>query len=164
MRIGLGYDVHRLTAGRPLYLGGLRIPHGKGLLGHSDGDVIIHAVIDALLGASGEDDIGRLFPDTDPGLKDVRSVKLLKDVVSRLRKKRLRVDHVDVVVVAESPRLGSHFKKMKDILAPLLGVPRNRLGLKAKTNEGLGDIGRGRAIASWAVASLRKSPSGRKAE
>jgi len=164
MRIGLGYDVHRLTAGRPLYLGGLRIPHDKGLLGHSDGDVIIHAVIDALLGASGEGDIGRLFPDTDPGLKNVRSVTLLQDVVLRLRNKRLRVDHVDVVVVAESPRLGSHFEKMKDILAPLLGVPRNRLGLKAKTNEGLGDIGRGRAIASWAVVSLRNSPSGRKAE
>jgi 2-C-methyl-D-erythritol 2,4-cyclodiphosphate synthase len=158
MRIGLGYDVHRLTAGRPLYLGGIRIPHDKGLLGHSDGDVIIHAVIDALLGASGEGDIGRLFPDTDPGLKDVRSVKLLKDVVSRLRKKKLRVDHVDVVVVAESPRLGSYFEAMKDVLAPLLDVPRDRLGLKAKTNERLGDIGRGRAIACWAVASLRSVP------
>ncbi|MCX6566806.1 MAG: 2-C-methyl-D-erythritol 2,4-cyclodiphosphate synthase [Candidatus Aminicenantes bacterium] len=155
MRIGLGYDVHRLTAGRPLYLGGIRIPHDKGLLGHSDGDVIIHAVIDALLGASGEGDIGRLFPDSDPGLKDVRSVKLLKDVVSRLRKKRLRVDHVDVIVVAESPRLGPYFEAMKEVLAPLLGVPLDRLGLKAKTNEGLGDIGRGRAIACWAVASLR---------
>jgi len=162
MRIGLGYDVHRLTAGRPLYLGGLRIPHDKGLLGHSDGDVIIHAVIDALLGASGEGDIGGLFPDTDPGFKDVRSVKLLKDVVSRLRGKRLRVDHVDVVVVAESPRLGAYFEKMKEILAPLLDIPRNRLGLKAKTNEGLGDIGRGRAIACWAAASLRAVSRGKK--
>ena len=155
MRIGLGYDLHRLTAGRPLILGGVRIPHGKGLLGHSDGDAIIHAVIDALLGAAGEGDVGRLFPDTDPGLKDIRSTVLLKDVVLRLRKKRLRVDHVDVVVAAESPRLGPHFEAMKDVLAPLLGVSRNRLGLKAKTNEGLGDVGRGRAIAVWAIASLR---------
>jgi len=161
MRIGLGYDLHRLAAGRPLILGGVRVPHAKGLLGHSDGDAIIHAVIDALLGAAGEGDIGRLFPDSDPGLKDVRSTVLLKDVVSRLRKKRLRVDHVDVVVAAESPRLGPYFEGMKDVLAPLLGLPRTRLGLKAKTNEGLGDIGRGRAIAVWAIASLR-SVSGRK--
>jgi 2-C-methyl-D-erythritol 2,4-cyclodiphosphate synthase len=161
MRIGLGYDLHRLAAGRPLILGGVRVPHAKGLLGHSDGDAIIHAVIDALLGAAGEGDIGRLFPDSDPGLKDVRSTVLLKDVVSRLRKKRLRADHVDVVVAAESPRLGPYFEEMKDVLAPLLGLPRNSLGLKAKTNEGLGDIGRGRAIAVWAIASLR-SVSGRK--
>ncbi|MHB8053989.1 MAG: 2-C-methyl-D-erythritol 2,4-cyclodiphosphate synthase [Candidatus Aminicenantales bacterium] len=156
MRIGLGYDLHRLTADRPLILGGVRIPHGKGLLGHSDGDAIIHAVIDALLGAAGEGDVGRLFPDADPGLKDIRSTILLKDVVSRLRKKKLRIDHVDVVVAAETPRLGPHFEAMKDVLAPLLGVPRNRLGLKAKTNEGLGDIGHGRAIAVWAIVSLRR--------
>ncbi len=161
MRIGLGYDLHRLAAGRPLILGGVRVPHAKGLLGHSDGDAIIHAVIAALLGAAGEGDIGRLFPDSDPGLKDVRSTVLLKDVVSRLRKKRLRVDHVDVVVAAESPRLGPYFEEIKDVLVPLLGLPRNRLGLKAKTNEGLGDIGRGRAIGVWAIASLR-SVSGRK--
>ncbi len=161
MRIGLGYDLHRLTAGRPLYLGGLRIPHSRGLLGHSDGDVIIHAVIDALLGAGGEGDIGRLFPDTDPGLKNVRSTELLRDVVSRLRRKRLRIAHVDAVVVAESPKLGPYFEKRKDVLAPLLGLPRDRLGLKAKTNEGLGEIGRGRAIACWAAASLRPV-SGRK--
>lgn len=155
MRIGLGYDIHRLTAGRPLYLGGLRVLHAKGLLGHSDGDVVIHAVIDALLGAAGEGDIGRLFPDTDPRFKDIRSVTLLADVVSRLRKRKLRVDHVDVVIVAEFPRLGSSFEEMKGILAPLLGLPADRLGLKAKTNEGLGDIGRGRAIACLAAASLR---------
>ena len=155
MRIGLGYDLHRLAAGRPLYLGGIKIPHGKGLLGHSDGDAVIHAVIDALLGAAGEGDIGRLFPDTDPKWKGIRSTELLKDVVARLRRKQLRPEHVDVVVIAESPRLGAHFEAMKDGLAPLLGLSRDRLGLKAKTNEGLGDIGRGRAIAAWAVVSLR---------
>jgi len=155
MRIGLGYDLHRLSAGRPLYLGGIRIPCGKGLCGHSDGDAIIHAIIDALLGAAGEGDIGRLFPDTDPAWKGIRSTALLSDVVSRLRKKRLRADHIDVVVIAESPRLGPHFEAMKAVLAPLLGLPLDRLGLKAKTNEGLGDIGRGQAIAAWAVAVLR---------
>jgi len=159
MRIGLGYDIHRLTAGRPLYLGGLRVPYAKGLLGHSDGDVVIHAVIDALLGAAGEGDIGRLFPDTDPRFKDIRSVTLLAEVVSRLRKRKLRVDHVDVVIVAEFPRLGSSFEKMKRILGPLLGLPADRLGLKAKTNEGLGETGRGRAIACLAVASLRSVSS-----
>lgn len=155
MRIGLGYDLHRLVSGRPLYLGGIQIPFAKGLLGHSDGDAVIHAVIDALLGAAGDGDIGSLFPDTDPKLRGVRSIKLLTDVVSRLRKKGLRVEHVDVVVAAEAPRLGPYFEAMKDALGPLLGVARDRLGLKAKTNEGLGDIGRGRAIACWAVASLR---------
>jgi 2-C-methyl-D-erythritol 2,4-cyclodiphosphate synthase len=161
MRIGLGYDLHRLAAGRPLILGGIRIPCGKGLLGHSDGDAVIHAVIDALLGAAGEGDIGCLFPDTDPAWKGIRSTVLLADVVSRLRKKRLRVDHVDVVVIAESPRLGPYFETMKNVLAPLLGLPRDRLGLKAKTNEGLGETGRGRAIAAWAIAGLRPA-AGRK--
>jgi 2-C-methyl-D-erythritol 2,4-cyclodiphosphate synthase len=158
MRIGLGYDFHRLVAGRPLFLGGIEIPHEKGLLGHSDGDVIIHALIDALLGAAGDGDIGRLFPDTDPATEGVRSTVLLKDVISRLRKKGFRVTHADVVVAAESPKLGPHLEAMKDVLCPLLGVQRSGLGLKAKTNEGLGDIGKRRAIAGWAVASLRKIP------
>lgn len=162
MRIGLGYDLHRLTAGRPLYLGGILVPYPKGLLGHSDGDALIHAVIDALLGAGGEGDIGRLFPDTDPRHRNARSTELLKAVVKRLRAKGFRPDHVDVVVVSEAPRLGPHFEAMKDVLAPLLGLPRDRLGLKAKTNEGLGDIGRGRAIACFAVASLRTVPGRKK--
>lgn len=162
MRIGLGYDLHRLAAGRPLILGGIRIPYGKGLLGHSDGDAVIHAVIDALLGAAGWGDIGCLFPDTEPEWKGIRSTELLRDVVLRLRKKRLRVDHVDVVIAAESPRLGPHFEAMKDVLAPLLGLPRDRLGLKAKTNEGLGDIGRGRAVAVWAIAVLRPASGGKR--
>jgi len=158
MRIGLGYDLHRLTAGRPLYLGGLRIPSDKGLRGHSDGDALVHALIDALLGAAGEGDIGRLFPDTDPSYKNIRSTILLEKVVRRLRAKGLRPDHVDVVVVTEAPRLGPHFEAMKEILSPLLGLPGDRIGLKAKTNEGLGDIGKGRALACFAVASLKKIP------
>jgi len=158
MRIGLGYDVHRLVAGRPLILGGIEIPSDKGLLGHSDGDAIAHALIDALLGAAGEGDIGRLFPDTDPTTEGVRSTILLRDVVARLRKKGFRIAHADAVVIAEFPRLGPHFGAMKDVLCPLLGLGRTSLGLKAKTQEGLGDIGRRRAIACWAVASLRKIP------
>lgn len=161
MRIGLGYDLHRLTSGRPLILGGVRIPFPKGLLGHSDGDALIHAIIDALLGARGQADIGRLFPDTEAEHKDARSTDLLKITVRRLRREGYRAGHVDAVVIAEAPRLGPHFEAMKDELAPILGLPRDRLGLKAKTNEGLGDIGRGRAIACFAVASLRKIPKRR---
>jgi 2-C-methyl-D-erythritol 2,4-cyclodiphosphate synthase len=161
MRVGLGYDLHRLRAGRPLFLGGVRIPSPVGLQGHSDGDAVIHALIDALLGAAGEGDIGRLFPDTDPAFKDARSLDLLKEVVRRLRAKSLRPAQADAVVIAERPKLCSHFEAMKDVLAPILGLPRDRLGLKAKTNEGLGDIGRGRAIACFAVASLRKLPARR---
>lgn len=162
MRIGLGYDLHRLTAGRPLYLGGVRIPSPKGLLGHSDGDAVIHAIIDALLGARGQGDIGRLFPDTDPKYKGARSSDLLAEVIRRLRAEGFRPEHVDVVVVSEQPKLGPHFEAMKDVLVPILGLPRDRLGLKAKTNEGLGDIGKGRAIACLAVATLRKVPSRKK--
>jgi len=158
MRIGLGFDLHRLTAGRPLILGGVRIPSPKGLLGHSDGDALSHAIIDALLGARGQGDIGRLFPDTDPKYKGARSSDLLREVVRRLRAEGFRPEHVDVVVIAEQPKFGPHFEAMKDVLVPILGLPRDRLGLKAKTNEGLGDIGNGRAIACFAIATLRRIP------
>ncbi len=161
MRIGLGYDLHRLTSGRPLILGGVRIPFSKGLLGHSDGDALIHAIIDALLGARGQGDIGRLFPDTEDEYRNARSVDLLTEVAGRLRADGFRTEHVDAVIIAERPKLGLHFEAMKDVLAPVLGLRRDRLGLKAKTNEGLGDIGKGRAIACFAVASLRKIPKRR---
>ncbi len=151
MRTGLGYDLHRLAKGRPLVLGGIRIPHPAGLLGHSDGDALIHALIDAILGAAGEGDIGRHFPDTDPRWKGADSLVLLRDVMKRLRAKRMRLIHADAVVIAERPKLGPRFEAMKDALCPVLGLPRDGLGLKAKTNEGLGLIGRGRAIACWAV-------------
>ena len=158
MKIGLGYDLHRLIRGRPLYLGGVEIPHGKGLLGHSDGDALIHALIDALLGAAGEGDIGSLFPDTDPAFRGIRSPELLRAVMIRLRKKGFRVANADVVVVAEAPTLGPHFAAMKKALAPILGIDESALGLKAKTNEGLGLIGKGAAIACWAVVLLETSP------
>ncbi len=161
MRTGLGYDLHRLQAGRPLMLGGVRIPHPAGLLGHSDGDALVHALIDAILGAMGEGDIGRLFPDTDPRWRGARSLDLLGDVCLRLKAKKMRLVHADAVVVAEKPKLGPHFEAMKDVLCPALGLKRDGLGLKAKTNEGLGLIGRGRAIACWAVV-LVEGPKGRR--
>jgi len=154
MKIGLGYDLHRLVRGRPLFLGGVEIPSDKGLLGHSDGDALVHALIDALLGAAGEGDIGRLFPDTDPRTEGVRSVDLLRKVMARLRRKKLRVVNADAVVVAEAPRLGPYFEAMRKTLGPILGVPGRALGLKAKTNEGTGLIGKRGAIACWAVVLL----------
>jgi 2-C-methyl-D-erythritol 2,4-cyclodiphosphate synthase len=159
-RIGLGYDLHRLVKGRPLFLGGIEIPHDKGLRGHSDGDVLIHAVIDALLGAAGEGDIGALFPDTDARYKGICSLALLEAVMAGLKKRRLAVGHVDVVVVAERPKIGPHVAAIKAALGPRLGIRPDRLGIKAKTNEGTGLIGRGGAIACWAVALL--APGGQK--
>ena len=155
MRIGLGYDVHRLTAGRLLYLGGLRILHEKGLLGHSDGDVIIHAVIDALLGALGESDIGTHFPDTDPHTAGARSLGLLETVMGLVRSRGGEIVNIDAVIVAEEPKMGPHIPAMKAALAPVLGVPETALGIKAKTNEGLGPVGEKRAIACYAVAFLK---------
>lgn len=162
IKIGLGYDIHRLSKGRDLYLGGVKIPHPSGLIGHSDGDCLVHALIDALLGAVGEVDIGRLFPDTDPAYKGIRSTVLLREVMSLLRRRRMEVLNADVVVVAQAPRLAAYIEAMKDTLCPILGVARDRLGIKAKTNEGLGLIGRERAMACWAVV-LAEEKAGKKA-
>ena len=154
IRVGLGYDLHRLAAGRRLVLGGVEIPFAMGLLGHSDADVLVHALIDALLGASGEGDIGRLFPDTDPRYKGADSTVLLAAVMERMRAAGLAVRNADCVVVAEAPKIGPHVERMKGILAPILGIAPGRLGIKAKTNEGTGLIGEGGAIAAWAVVLL----------
>jgi 2-C-methyl-D-erythritol 2,4-cyclodiphosphate synthase len=160
-RIGIGYDIHRLVKGRTLRLGGAEIPHPAGLLGHSDGDVLVHAVIDALLGALGEGDIGGLFPDADPAFRDIASGELLRRVMLRLRRRKMVVLHIDTVVVAQAPRIAPHVEAMKDALCPILDIPRDALGVKAKTNEGLGLIGRGRAIACWAVALVRSRTAGK---
>lgn len=158
LRIGLGYDLHRLVERRRLVLGGLSIPGPRGLAGHSDADVLVHAVIDALLGAAGEGDIGKLFPDTDPAFKNARSIDLLAVVMKNLRLKGMKVLHVDTVVVAEKPAVGPLVAGMKKILCPILGVSRDGLGIKGKTNEGIGVIGKGKAIACWAVALVREIP------
>lgn len=154
IKVGLGYDIHRLTKGRDLYLGGVKIPHPSGFIGHSDGDCLVHALIDALLGAAGEPDIGRLFPDTDPKFRGIRSTALLRQVMVRLKRRRAKVVNADVVVVAQTPKLAPRVEAMKDILCPILGVTRDRLGIKAKTNEGLGLIGQEEAAACWAVVLL----------
>jgi 2-C-methyl-D-erythritol 2,4-cyclodiphosphate synthase len=157
-KIGFGYDIHRLIRGRSLVLGGVKIPHPAGLLGHSDGDALVHAVIDALLGAMGEDDIGRLFPDTDPAYRGIRSVELLRRVMLRMKRKRLAVVHLDTVIVAQAPKIAPHAESVKDVLCPIIGISKGALGIKAKTNEGLGLIGREKAIACWAVALVRSRP------
>jgi 2-C-methyl-D-erythritol 2,4-cyclodiphosphate synthase len=153
IRIGFGYDIHRLSEGRPLYLGGVEIRHPAGPVGHSDGDCLIHALIDALLGAAGEGDIGRRFPDTDPKFKGIRSTELLREVMRGLRG-RAKVLNADIVVVAQAPKLAPHVEAMKERLCPILGIAEDALGIKAKTNEGLGLIGRERAVACWAAVLL----------
>jgi len=155
IRAGLGYDIHRFEKGRKLYLGGVEIPFTQGLAGHSDGDCLIHAIIDALLGASGEGDIGQLFPDTNPAFKDIRSTELLKEVIEKLKEKGMEIMNVDSIVIAEEPRLASHILGMKKILSPILGLERKHLSIKAKTNEGIGLIGKKRAVASWALVLVK---------
>jgi 2-C-methyl-D-erythritol 2,4-cyclodiphosphate synthase len=154
-KIGFGYDIHRLEAGRRLVLGGVEIPFREGLSGHSDGDALVHAIIDSLLGAIGEGDIGGRFPDTDPRFKGARSVGLLEEVVGRLRERGAEIVNVDSVIVAEEPKMGPHVAAMKTALCPVLGLPEDGLGVKAKTNEGLGPVGEKRAIACYAVALIR---------
>jgi 2-C-methyl-D-erythritol 2,4-cyclodiphosphate synthase len=156
IRAGLGYDIHRLEEGRRLFLGGVEIDFAKGLTGHSDGDCLIHAIIDALLGAAGKEDIGQHFPDTDPQYKDVRSTELLEKVMSLLRERKMEILSVDSIVIAEKPKLGPYIPQMKETLGPILGVGQDGLGIKAKTNEGMGVIGEGDAIAAWAQVLVRE--------
>lgn len=150
MAIGIGYDIHRLVEGRPLLLGGLEIAHPKGLLGHSDGDVILHAVIDALLGATGEGDIGSYFPDQDPSIRGIASPKMLQRILDELD--GWKIGNVDVTVVLEEPKLGTKKWAIARNISKLLG--RARVNVKAKTAEGLGAVGHKEAIACIAVAEL----------
>jgi len=154
-KVGFGYDIHRLEAGRRLVLGGIEIPGEAGLVGHSDGDALVHAVIDALLGALGEGDIGTLFPDTDPRYDGARSLGLLETVVGLVRRRGGEVVNVDTVVVAEAPKIGPRAAAMKAALVPVLGLAPAALGIKAKTAEGLGPVGEKRAIACYAIALVR---------
>jgi 2-C-methyl-D-erythritol 2,4-cyclodiphosphate synthase len=153
-RAGIGYDLHRLAEGRKLILGGIEVPFHKGPLGHSDGDALAHAICDALLGAAGLGDIGTHFPDTDPKWKDVSSLLFLERVRDLLVEQRLRIAHIDVVVITEKPKLGTHFPAMREALAKSLGISTSAINLKAKTNEGVDAIGRGEAIAAQAIVTL----------
>jgi 2-C-methyl-D-erythritol 2,4-cyclodiphosphate synthase len=151
MRIGFGYDSHRLTVGRRLVLGGIEIPHDKGLLGHSDADVLIHAVCDAILGAVGEGDIGRHFPDTDPAYRDISSLVLLERVRALAAEKGYQVCNVDSTVILEKPKLAPHISAMVEKVAGILRISSERVSVKAKTNEGMGLVGAGEGAAAFAV-------------
>ncbi len=153
-KIGFGYDIHRLETGRRLVLGGTKISYAAGLAGHSDGDALVHALIDALLGALGEGDIGTHFPDNDPRFEGARSLSLLETVMGLVRSRKAALVNVDTVIVAEEPRMAPHISAMKAVLAPVLGIPESAVGIKAKTNEGLGPVGEKRAIACFAIALL----------
>ncbi|MBQ7064173.1 MAG: 2-C-methyl-D-erythritol 2,4-cyclodiphosphate synthase [Firmicutes bacterium] len=156
MRIGIGYDVHRLTEGRDLVLGGVRIPHKMGLDGHSDADVLVHAIMDALLGAIGAGDIGKLFPDTDPQYKGIDSMLLLAEVIRRVEAAGYCIGNIDAVVIAQKPKLGPHFPAMKERLAQVMHCEENRINLKATTEEHLGFTGREEGIAAEAVCLLEE--------
>ena len=153
-RCGIGYDLHRLAEGRKLVVGGIELPFEKGPVGHSDGDVLAHALCDALLGGAGLGDIGTHFPDTDPKWKGANSLLFLEHVKKLLDEKHFTIEHVDAVVITEKPKLGPHFPKMREALAKALGIPAEKIHLKAKTNEGVDAIGRGEAIAAYVVATL----------
>ena len=156
MRVGFGYDIHRLVTGRKLVLGGVEIPHSRGLEGHSDADVLSHAIADALLGAIGERDIGHHFPNTDTSIKGVDSQEILQRVQAILTAKRFAIVNIDSTIVAEEPKVGPHLLKMRAKLAQTLYLPVDTIGIKATTNEGLGALGRGEAIAAFAVAGVER--------
>jgi 2-C-methyl-D-erythritol 2,4-cyclodiphosphate synthase len=155
MRIGIGYDSHRLTEDRDLIIGGVKIPFEKGLLGHSDADVLCHAITDSIIGALGIGDIGKHFPDADPRWKDASSVELLRYIVELAGANGYEISWIDAVIVAEKPRLSSYIESMKEAVSKW-GIPPGLINIKAKTNEGMGFIGRGEGIAAYAVCILKR--------
>jgi 2-C-methyl-D-erythritol 2,4-cyclodiphosphate synthase len=157
--VGIGYDVHRLIEGRKLILGGIEIPYHRGLDGHSDADVLTHAIADALLGAAGEKDIGHHFPNTDPSIAGIDSQEILRRVQAILTTRQLAIVNIDCSLIAEAPKISAHLQAMKTRLSETLQIPAQRIGVKATTNEGLGFIGRGEGIAAMAVACVHKVES-----
>jgi 2-C-methyl-D-erythritol 2,4-cyclodiphosphate synthase len=155
-RAGIGTDIHRLAEGRKLMLGGVQVPFGMGLLGHSDGDAVLHAICDAMLGAAGMGDIGTLFPDTDPKYKDADSKGFLLAVKEKLAEKKWEVVNIDITIHAEQPRLEQVKGQIKRVIAGLLGIDFGAVNVKAKSNNGLGEIGEGTAIAATSIVLLRK--------
>lgn len=156
-RIGLGYDIHRLVEGRELIIGGVKITHEKGLLGHSDADVLVHAIIDAMLGALAFDDIGTLFPDTDQKYKNIDSTVLLKHVHELIRKEGYKINNIDSNIIAQRPKMMPYIPKMKESLAEILQIPPSDISIKAKTKEKLDAVGENKAIEANAVILLHKS-------
>lgn len=157
LRIGNGYDIHRFAPGLPLVLGGVKFDTDYGLDGHSDADVLTHALCDALLGAAGLPDIGHFFPNTDPAFKDIDSQLLLKNVINELKQRSYEVVNVDISVIAEKPRLIARLGEMKAALAQTMALSPDSIGIKATTHEGIGDLGRGLGIAAYAVALIEKT-------
>lgn len=155
-RVGIGYDIHRLVEGRELIIGGVRITHEKGLLGHSDADVLVHAIIDAMLGAMALDDIGTIFPDTDPKYKNIDSTVLLKHVYDIIKKEGYFINNIDSNIIAQNPKMMPYIPKMKEILADVLHIEPNDISIKAKTKEKLDAVGENKAIESNAVVMLYK--------
>lgn len=156
VRIGQGYDAHRLVEGRDLVLGGVKIPYPKGLLGHSDADVLVHAACDALLGAAGLGDLGTHFPDTDDGFKDIYSIKLLNTCIGKLAEMGYQLVNLDATVFAQAPKLAPYREKMQDTMAQAMGVRSEQVNIKATTTEGLGFIGKGEGMAACCVVLLDK--------
>lgn len=154
MRVGMGYDVHKLVEGRPLILGGVEIPYEKGLLGHSDADVLLHAVMDALLGAAALGDIGKHFPDTDPAYEGVSSLKLLGQVGKLLEDECYLIENIDATIIAQKPKMRDYIDRMRENTAKALGLEVNQVNIKATTEEGLGFTGSGEGISSQAVCAL----------
>jgi 2-C-methyl-D-erythritol 2,4-cyclodiphosphate synthase len=156
MRIGCGYDIHPLGAGRKLILGGIEVPHNKGLLGHTDSDALVHALCDALLGAMGEGDLGRHYPSSDQRFKDISSLKLLEDVVGKMQGKGYRLVNADTVIIAQAPRLSSYLAAMQKQMALVMGVDPDLVNVKVKSGEGIGMIGREEGIAAQAVCLIER--------
>ena len=156
IRCGIGYDVHRLAEDRQLILGGVEIPHSRGLEGHSDGDVLSHAIADALLGAIGAGDIGQHFPNTDESIRGISSIKILQRVSELLAKEEARAVNVDATVISEAPRIAPHISAMRKEIAQAIGATESRISIKATTNERLGAIGRGEGIAAMAIATVEQ--------
>jgi 2-C-methyl-D-erythritol 2,4-cyclodiphosphate synthase len=161
MYVGLGYDVHRLKKGRPLFLGGVKIDNPLGLDGHSDADVLLHALMDALLGACGLNDIGHFFPNTDMKLKNISSVFLLETVYEELKRRKFSVNNVDVTIIAEYPKIYPFIDEMKNVISKTIKIKKERVAIKSTTNEKMGFLGRGEGVAAMAIASVKKVQSKR---
>lgn len=157
LRVGCGWDIHPLVVGRKLILGGLEIPHSKGLQGHSDSDALVHAICDALLGAMGEGDLGRHYPSSDQRFKNISSLKLLEDVVGKLRAKGYRLSNVDSTIIAQAPRLSPHLAAMQKTIAEVLQVDPDLVNVKVKSGEGLDAVGREEAVAAQAVCLIERA-------
>ncbi|MFA5146175.1 MAG: 2-C-methyl-D-erythritol 2,4-cyclodiphosphate synthase [Candidatus Omnitrophota bacterium] len=156
MRVGIGYDIHRLVEERKLFLGGVEIPYVKGLIGYSDGDVVLHAVSDAILGGLSLGDIGQHFPNTDPQYKGIASMEILRKVCEIAAKKNFSISNIDTMIIAEEPSIQPFRESMVEAMSKILGIGKDRISVKATTNEGVGAIGRGDAIAAYAVVMLKE--------